>query len=60
MNSICLHFVFLPWINQHLEKFCEGWNNHPSSTEMNMSLNQLRIHRLYRIAGSEYTIEKEL
>ena len=29
LHLACLHYVFLPRINQHLEKFCEGWNNHP-------------------------------
>ena len=60
LHLACLHYVFLPRINQHLEKFCEGWNNHPLSTEKNMSPNQLWIHGLHSIAGSGSTIDKEL
>ena len=60
LHLACLHYVFLPRINQHLEKFCEGWNNHPLSTEKNMSPNQLWIHGLHRIVGSGSTIDKEL
>ena len=60
LHLACLHYVFLPRINQHLEKFCEGWNNHPLSTEKNMLPNQLWIHGLHRIVGSESTIDKEL
>ena len=56
----CLHYVFFPKVHQHLEKFCESWNNHPLSTEKNMSPNQLWIHGLHRTAGSGPTIDKEL
>ena len=60
LHLACLHYVFLPRINQHLEKFCEGWNNHPLRTEKNKSPNQLWIHGLHRIVGSGSTIDKEL
>ena len=60
LHLACLHYVFLPMINQHLEKFCEGWNNHPLSTENNMSPNKLWIHGLHRIVVSGSTIDKEL
>ena len=60
LHLACLHYVFLPRINQHLEKFCEGWNNHALSTEKNRSPNQLLISWLHRIAGSRSTIDKEL
>ena len=60
LHLACLHYLFLPRINQHLEKFCEGWNNHPLSTEKNMPPNQLWIHGLHRIVGSGSTIDKEL
>ena len=60
LHLACLHYVFLPRINQHLKKLCEGWNNHPLSTEKIMSPNQLWIHGLHRIVGSGSTIDKEL
>ena len=60
LHLACLHYVFLPRINRHLEKFCEGWNNHALSTEKNRSPNQLLISWLHRIAGSRSTIDKEL
>ena len=39
LHLACLHCVFLPGINPHLEKFCEGCNNHPLNTEKDMSPN---------------------
>ena len=60
LHLACLHYLFLPRINQHLEKFCEGSNNRPLITEKNTSQNQLWIHGLHRIVGSGSTIDKEL
>ena len=60
LHLACLHYVFSPRISQHLEKLCEGWNNHPLSIEKNVSPNQLWIHGLHMIAGSGSTIDKEL
>ena len=56
----CLRYVFLPRINQNLEKFCESWNNHLLSKENNMSPNQLYIHGLHRIVSSRSTMDREL
>lgn len=39
----CLHYVFLPRINPALKSFVELWNNHPVSTELNRTPNQLLI-----------------
>ena len=36
-----LHFVFVPRINASLSTFVSAWNNHPLSTESNMSPLQL-------------------
>ena len=33
VDIYCLHYVFLPRINQALSSFAEGWNNHTVSTE---------------------------
>ena len=32
-----LHFVYIPRINKSLEEFVCQWNNHPISTENNLS-----------------------
>ena len=60
LHLACLHNVFLSRVNQHIEKFCEVWNNHPLSTEKSMSPNQLWIHGLHRIVVSGSAIHKEL
>ena len=39
----CLHYVFLPRINKHLEDFVESWNNHSLSTEHNQTPYQLML-----------------
>ena len=33
-----LHFVFIPLINRHLQRFVEGWCNHRMRTENNKTL----------------------
>ena len=32
-HLFCLHFVFIPKLNKHLEEFLNGWNHHGLSTE---------------------------
>ena len=39
----CLHYVFLPRINEALQCFVESWNNHPMSTVGNLTANQIFI-----------------
>ena len=39
----CLHYVFVPRINRHLEDFVESWNNHSLSTEHNQTPYQLML-----------------
>jgi len=41
VNIFCLHFIFLPHINRCLTDFRGNWNNHPLSSEGNMSPLQL-------------------
>ena len=59
MHLFCLHYVFLPRINDHLERFVAGWNAHPLSTSRNMTPNQLWISGLHAIAGSGSVVDKE-
>ena len=43
VDMFCLHEVYLPRINKALDAFVECWNNHPVSTEENLTPNQLFI-----------------
>ena len=56
----CLHLIFLPRINNHLQSFISGWNAHPISTSHNMTPNQLWISGLHMIAGSGSRVDKEV
>ena len=56
----CLHYVYLPRINQHLSQFTLGWNDHPLSSERNMSPNQLWIYGMHLIRGSGSLIDQEV
>ena len=46
-----VHFVFTPRINQHLELFRSGYDNHPLSSESNMTPIQLWMHGLVSYEG---------
>ena len=59
-DLFCLHYVYVPRISHSLEKFVEGWNSHPISTENNLSLNQLWIKGLLQIANSNNRIAQDL
>ena len=43
VDLYCLRFVYLKRINEALESFVESWNNHPISSERNLTPNQLFI-----------------
>lgn len=40
-DIFCVHQTFLPRLNMDLQAFVEGWNNHPLSTEMNRTPEQM-------------------
>ncbi|XP_051805332.1 uncharacterized protein LOC127534365 isoform X2 [Acanthochromis polyacanthus] len=40
-HIFCCHFVFLPRLQDDLDTFCSGWDNHPLCTEDHMTPNQL-------------------
>lgn len=40
IDMFCLHTVFLPRINEALQRFIETWNNHPMSSASNLTPNQ--------------------
>lgn len=47
-HLLCCHYVFLPRLQDSLDTFRSGWDNHPIRTEGHMTPNQLwelgRIH----------------
>ncbi|RVE62483.1 hypothetical protein OJAV_G00157510 [Oryzias javanicus] len=40
-DIFCVHQTFLPRLDLDLQAFVEGWNNHPLSTEMNRTPEQM-------------------
>lgn len=46
VDMYCFHYEFTCPINEALQSFIEGWNNHSVSTESNQTLNQLLIASL--------------
>ena len=45
-HLFCLHYVFIPRINRHLNLLQEGFDNHPLRTESNMTPVQLWVSGL--------------
>ena len=41
VHLFCLQYVYLDRINANLQRFLQAWNNHPLSSEGNLSPNQL-------------------
>lgn len=56
-HLFCCHYVFLPRLEDDLNTFCSGWDNHPLRTENNMSPNQLWElgHRYHPVPVPENT-----
>ena len=46
VDIYCLHYIFVPRINQALLSFVEGWNSHAVSMEGNQTPYQMFIMRL--------------
>ncbi|XP_013878870.1 uncharacterized protein LOC106528281 isoform X1 [Austrofundulus limnaeus] len=42
-HLFCCHYVFLPRLQEDLDTFRSGWDNHPLRTESNMTPNQLWV-----------------
>ena len=57
LHLFCLHMVFVPRINRHLQSWQEAWVKHPMRTEHNLSL---WTSGLQRIAFSGNHIAKEV
>ena len=43
-HLFCLHYVFIPRINNHMLRFRECWDWHPLRSESNMTPVQLWVH----------------
>ena len=41
LHMFVLHIVFIPRLNQTIELFAQGWDNHPLRTERNRTPNQM-------------------
>lgn len=52
LEMYCLHFIFVPRINEHLKKWQDGWNRHHIRTAGNRTPLQLYIMGLLRSNGS--------
>ena len=53
VHMYCLHYIFLNRINSSLHMFCDGWNNHPLSSEHGRSPIQLWVHGLSQASSHE-------
>ncbi len=50
VDLYALHFTFIPRVNESLANFVLAWNNHPLSTENNLS--PLQIYTAYLIGSA--------
>ena len=60
VHLFCLHHVFIPRINRHLDSWKEAWVKHPMRTEHNMTPEQLWTSGLLSISGSGNQIAQEV
>ena len=60
IHMFCLHYIFEPRINSHLQSFVQSWNNHPIRTAGNRTPNQLWICGLTQLARSSDLAGMEL
>ena len=43
VDMYCLHYIFVPRVNEALSTFMDSWNNHAVSTARNLTPNQLFV-----------------
>ena len=55
----CLHHVFLPVVNRHLQSWKNAWVNHPLQTEKNSTPMQLWVKGLHSVYHSNSTVSRE-
>ena len=49
VDLFCLHYIYVPRINEALQQFQDAWNNHSLSTESNRT--PLQLYTLYSIGN---------
>lgn len=59
VDLLALHYVYIPRINDNLDRFRSAWNNHKLSTEHQKTPNQLYILGMLQLFGSGYTAVKD-
>jgi len=59
-HLFCLHYVFIPRINRHLEMWRAAWIKHPMRSEHNMTPEQLYASGLQSIACTNCHIAEEV
>ena len=59
-HLFCLHYVFKPRINECLEQFKRGWDNHPIKSAGCQTPNQLWISGLHSVANSSGRVSREV
>jgi hypothetical protein len=52
-HLFCLHFVYIPRINDHLEQWKGAWINHSIRTADNLSPLQLWMEGMFRVQAYE-------
>lgn len=60
LHLYCLHLVYLPLINEAIDEFVGQWNNHPVTTESNLSPNQLWIEGMLNLRNSGYVAVRDV
>ena len=60
VHLYCLHYLFIPRINAHLQHWKNAWIKHPLQTEGNLTPEQLWVAGLQRIACSGSVIANEV
>lgn len=41
IHLYCLHYIFVPRLNESLSEFSQSWNHHPLSSTQNLTPRQL-------------------
>ena len=60
VHLFCLHYVFIPRINRHLQSWKDAWMKHPIRSEHNLTPEQLWTSGLQNIALSGNHVAKEV
>lgn len=60
LDLFCLHYVFVPWINRHLQEWNQAWIMHLMSSERNQTPYQLWTCGMQQLADSSAPIAVEM